>query len=121
MMPCTLYFMVLTNPYTPNLTITPAAKAEPTELSMLIDTMRHVIAALDNQSKPSTSCDLHCHFCKGDHFKNNVKSSNSMFTIGSVHFAMMATSPYLTDVPFWGTVLEDGSRTALMNGIAKTP
>ena len=34
-------------------TLAPAPKTEPTELSILIDTMKQLVATLDNQSKPS--------------------------------------------------------------------
>ena len=34
-------------------TLAPAPKTEPTELSILIDTMKQFVATLDNQSKPS--------------------------------------------------------------------
>ena len=48
-----------------------------------------------------------------------VKSSNSMFMKGSACFATMATLFYLMNVPFWGTSLADGSRTASTSGITK--
>ena len=59
-------------------TAAPVAKTEPTikseDLSALIEIMKQTIMKLGNQgnqSKPSAPCDLHCHFCRGNHFKNN--------------------------------------------------
>ena len=59
---------------------TPAlvAKAEPTikleDLSVLIEIMKQTIMKLSNQgnqSEPSALHNLCCHFCRGNHFKNN--------------------------------------------------
>ena len=59
-------------------TAVPAAKAKPTikseDLSVLIEIMKQTIAKLSNQgnqSKLSTPHNLCCHFCGGNHFKNN--------------------------------------------------
>ena len=59
-------------------TAAPVAKTKPTikseDLSALIEIMKQMIMKLGNQgkqSKPSVPRDLHCHFCRGNHFKNN--------------------------------------------------
>ena len=59
-------------------TTVPVAKTEPTikseDLSALIEIMKQTIVKLGNQgnqSKPLAPCDLHCHFCGGNHFKNS--------------------------------------------------
>ena len=73
-----LFFLVLNDLQMAAPTAAPVAKTEQTikseDLSALIEIMKQTIMKLGNQgnqSKPSAPHDLHCHFCRGNHFKNN--------------------------------------------------
>ena len=73
--------LALNNTYTPTPTTAPVAKAEPTELAMLIDMMKQAISKLGTPSAPapqakppaSAPCDHRCHFCGGDHWKRSCE------------------------------------------------
>ena len=63
------------------LMMAPIAKAEPTELTTLIDMMKQAISKLGTLSAPapqakppaSAPCDHRCHFCGGDHWKSSCE------------------------------------------------
>ena len=73
--------LTLNDTHTPAPTMASVAKAEPTELAMLIDMMKQAISklstlsALAPQAKPPASapCDHHCHFCRGEHWKSSCE------------------------------------------------
>ena len=73
--------LALDNTCTPAPTTAPIAKAEPTELTTLINMMKQAISkpgmpsALAPQAKPPAlaPCDHHCHFCGGDHWKSSCE------------------------------------------------
>ena len=73
--------LILDNMHTPALTSISVAKAEPTELATLINIMKQAIAKLGMPSAPAPQvkpsamapCDLHCHFCGGEHWKSSCK------------------------------------------------
>ena len=73
--------LALDDTRTPTPTTAPVAKAEPTELSTLIDMMKQAISklgtpsALAPQVKPLASAprDHRCHFCGGDHWKSSCE------------------------------------------------
>ena len=73
--------LALDNTCTPTLTSVSIAKAEPTELTTLIDIMKQAITKLGTQSAPApqvkpSAMALHdhcCHFCRGEHWKSSCK------------------------------------------------
>ena len=75
------FSLTLDETHTPAPTSISIVKAKPTELTTLIDIMKQAITKLGTQSalapqvKPlaPTPCDLHCHFCGGEHWKNSCK------------------------------------------------
>ena len=62
-------------------TTAPIAKAEPTELSTLIDMMKQAISKLSTPSAPAPQAkplalalrNHHCHFCGGEHWKSSCE------------------------------------------------
>ena len=108
-MVCTAWHSILSltlvNTCTPTVASISVTKAKPTKFTTLIDSMKQAIANLSMQSapmpqnKPSAAAphDLHCHFCRDEHWKSTSRSTLEM---GSAYFATMAMSPYLVDISF---------------------
>ena len=73
--------LTLNDTHTPALTTASIAKAEPTELTTLIDMIKQAISklgmlsALAPQAKPPALAphDHHCHFCGGEHWKSSCE------------------------------------------------
>ena len=105
------------------------AKAEPTELTTLINMMKQAISKLGTpsapapQAKPLASAPHghHCHFCGGDHWKVAVRYSRSMFVTESVYFATMAVSCCLVDISFLAPLPERPLENVSTNGTDSNP